>query len=103
MDFTDFRTNSCESGGLDVIFGGERYYKISLESNTDGSPVKLRDLIKYIVDNMIKDEKDINVFLENGTMWVFLFSMKLCFKISINSVKQDVPVFWLWSTTRTGS
>ncbi|ODV71607.1 ubiquitin-related modifier URM1 [Cyberlindnera jadinii NRRL Y-1542] len=64
----EFLTNSCKSGGLDVIFGGERYHKISLESNTDGSPVKLRDLIKYIVDNMIKDEKDINVFLENGTI-----------------------------------
>jgi ubiquitin related modifier 1 len=51
-----------------VIFGSERYHKICLPENTDNSVLRLRDLIKYIVDNMIEEEKDIEVFIENGTM-----------------------------------
>jgi ubiquitin related modifier 1 len=56
------------SGGLDVIFGSERYHKICLPENPDNSVLRLRDLIKYIVDNMIEEEKDVEVFIENGTM-----------------------------------
>ncbi|CCH42790.1 hypothetical protein BN7_2334 [Wickerhamomyces ciferrii] len=44
------------------------YYKIDLPQNEDGSPSTVADLIKFIVDTMIKDPKDVEVFLENGTI-----------------------------------
>jgi len=39
-----------------------------LPAKEDGSTLILGDLIKYIVENMIKDPKDVEVFLENGTV-----------------------------------
>ncbi|KAH3687415.1 hypothetical protein WICPIJ_001592 [Wickerhamomyces pijperi] len=55
-------------GGLDVIFNSERYHKVTVPSTNASTPLILRDLIKYIVDNMIKDPKDIEVFIENDTI-----------------------------------
>ncbi|CDR47710.1 CYFA0S36e00672g1_1 [Cyberlindnera fabianii] len=55
-------------GGLDVIFESERYHKVKLNEKDDGSPLILRDLIHHISTKMIKDEKDVCVFLENGTI-----------------------------------
>lgn len=51
-------------GGLDVIFGSERYHKVTIpgESNT------IKDLLDYIVANMIKNPKDVEVFIENDTV-----------------------------------
>lgn len=61
-------TNTQTRGGLDVIFESERYHKVKLNEKDDGSPLILRDLIHHISTKMIKDEKDVCVFLENGTM-----------------------------------
>lgn len=53
-----------------MIFEGQRSVKVCLDPKLDGSSLQLRDLIRYIVENMIRDEKDVSVFIENGTMCV---------------------------------
>lgn len=55
-------------GGLDVIFESQRYHKVTLPDKEDGSTLTVTDLIKFIVDNMIKDPKDVEVFLDNGSV-----------------------------------
>ncbi|CAR24305.1 ubiquitin-related modifier URM1 [Lachancea thermotolerans CBS 6340] len=52
-------------GGLDVIFGKQRTHKVSVSGNGD---VTVGNLIDYIVDNMIKNPRDKEVFIENDTI-----------------------------------
>lgn len=54
-------------GGLDAIFEKQRTYKLNVEG-PDGSTVTVGDLIDYIVQNMIKNDKDKEVFIENDTI-----------------------------------
>ncbi|KAH3663428.1 hypothetical protein WICMUC_005954 [Wickerhamomyces mucosus] len=55
-------------GGLDVIFESQRYHKLTVPNNEDESPIILKNLIDYIVNNMISDPKDVEVFIENDTI-----------------------------------
>lgn len=51
-------------GGLDVVFGKQRVHKVRI----DEPSVNAKRLISYIADEMITNKKDINVFLEEGTV-----------------------------------
>ncbi|EDO15569.1 hypothetical protein Kpol_487p2 [Vanderwaltozyma polyspora DSM 70294] len=56
-------------GGLDAIFKKQRVHKLTLKkNNSDDEPVTVGDLIDYIVENMIEDKNDVEVFLQNGTV-----------------------------------
>lgn len=52
-------------GGLDVVFDKQRLHKVDI---TDPPMPTVRDLIDYIVKNMIHNENDVGVFVENGTV-----------------------------------
>ncbi|AQZ10935.1 URM1 (YIL008W) [Zygosaccharomyces parabailii] len=52
-------------GGLDVVFNKQRLHKVDI---TDPPVPTVRDLIDYIVKNMIHNENDVGVFVENGTV-----------------------------------
>lgn len=52
-------------GGLDVIFDKQRIHKVNVDSP---DPVTVKDLIAYIVKNMIHNPNDVGVFIENGTV-----------------------------------
>ncbi|SCV05967.1 LANO_0H19130g1_1 [Lachancea nothofagi CBS 11611] len=54
-------------GGLDVIFEKQRTYKLNVPSKDD-SEVTVGSLIDYIVENMIKNPRDKDVFIENDTI-----------------------------------
>ncbi|SCU94560.1 LAME_0F07932g1_1 [Lachancea meyersii CBS 8951] len=54
-------------GGLDVIFEKQRTHKLSVPSK-DGDEVSVGTLIDYIVENMIKNTSDKDVFIENNTV-----------------------------------
>lgn len=51
-------------GGLDVIFNKQRMHQVLI----DGGEVTIKDLIDYIVAEMISNKNDIGVFVENGTI-----------------------------------
>lgn len=53
-------------GGLDVISSHVREHKVNLPF-TEGDAT-VRDLIKYICENIITDSKDIPVFIEDDTV-----------------------------------
>lgn len=53
-------------GGLDVISGKVREHKVALPFAEGGA--KVRDLVEYITKMVIRDEKDIPVFIEDGTV-----------------------------------
>ncbi|GMM29881.1 ubiquitin-related modifier [Martiniozyma asiatica (nom. inval.)] len=56
----------CEFlGGLDHIFGGLRSAKCQVESEKDAT---IRELLKYITDNFLKDAKDYDVFIQDETV-----------------------------------
>ncbi|CCD23022.1 ubiquitin-related modifier URM1 NDAI_0A08690 [Naumovozyma dairenensis CBS 421] len=52
-------------GGLDVIFNKERVHKVEVPQE---DPVTLKDLLDYIIDNMIANKNDVPVFIENDTV-----------------------------------
>lgn len=53
-------------GGLDVISSNVREHKCTLDMEEGEATMK--DLIKYITENIITDAKDIHVFIEDGTV-----------------------------------
>lgn len=52
-------------GGLDVIFDKQRIHKVNVDSPETPT---VKDLIDYIVKNMIHNPNDVDVFIENGTV-----------------------------------
>ncbi|AQZ14759.1 URM1 (YIL008W) [Zygosaccharomyces parabailii] len=52
-------------GGLDVVFHKQRLHNVDI---IDPPMPTVRDLIDYIVKNMIHNENDVGVFVENGTV-----------------------------------
>ncbi|GAV47928.1 hypothetical protein ZYGR_0I02240 [Zygosaccharomyces rouxii] len=52
-------------GGLDVIFDKQRIHKVNVDSSETPT---VKDLIDYIVKNMIRNPNDVDVFIENGTI-----------------------------------
>ncbi|CCC71685.1 hypothetical protein NCAS_0I00170 [Naumovozyma castellii] len=52
-------------GGLDVIFNKERVHNLNVPKE---DPVTMADLLDFIVETMIANKKDVEVFLENGTV-----------------------------------
>ncbi|KAH3898808.1 ubiquitin-related modifier URM1 SCDLUD_005146 [Saccharomycodes ludwigii] len=53
-------------GGLDAIFNKQRQYKLVVPNTPTG--VTVGDLIQYIVANMIKNQSDIEVFIQDNTI-----------------------------------
>lgn len=53
-------------GGLDVISGKVREFRVSLP--LEEGEATMKDVIEYITKNIIEHEKDIPVFLEEGTV-----------------------------------
>ncbi|AET39538.1 ubiquitin-related modifier URM1 Ecym_4499 [Eremothecium cymbalariae DBVPG len=54
-------------GGLDVIFNKQRQYKVTVERE-DMYDVDVGYLIDYIVENMLENPKDKDVFIEHDTI-----------------------------------
>ncbi|CAR26954.1 ZYRO0C05346p [Zygosaccharomyces rouxii] len=52
-------------GGLDVIFDKQRIHMVNVDSSETPT---VKDLIDYIVKNMIRNPNDVDVFIENGTI-----------------------------------
>ena len=52
-------------GGLDVVFNKQRTYDLNIP--TDGS-FTIKDLLDYLVDKMIENPKDVEVFIEDDTV-----------------------------------
>lgn len=50
-------------GGLDAIFNKQRLYKIS-----SNEIITIKDLLKYIIKNLLTSKNDINIFIENETI-----------------------------------
>lgn len=56
-------------GGLDVVFQKQRQWK--LEFKVDGKAddeINVGDLIEYLVENLIQNERDVEVFIENDSI-----------------------------------
>ncbi|CAB4254076.1 similar to Saccharomyces cerevisiae YIL008W URM1 Ubiquitin-like protein involved in thiolation of cytoplasmic tRNAs [Maudiozyma barnettii] len=54
-------------GGLDVVFEKKRTYDLSIP--TDGvDSFTMKDLLDYLVSNMIKNPNDVEVFIEDDTV-----------------------------------
>lgn len=53
-------------GGLDQTFNGVREAKIVVESTAD--EVLLRDLITHLANKIITNEKDYELFIQEGTV-----------------------------------
>lgn len=51
-------------GGLDVIFGGERRVKCTLETEE----ATITDLLGYITSNLLVNQKDLDVFIQEGSV-----------------------------------
>lgn len=52
-------------GGLDVVFNKQRTYDLDIAN--DG-PFTIKDLLDYLVEKMIENPKDVEVFIEDGTV-----------------------------------
>lgn len=53
-------------GGLDVVFNKQRTYDLDIPTNGDAFTIK--DLLDYLVDKMIDNPKDVEVFIEDDTV-----------------------------------
>lgn len=53
-------------GGLDIISNHEKNHKCALPFEEGQATMK--DLIKYVTENVIKDPKDVPVFIENNSI-----------------------------------
>lgn len=53
-------------GGLDVISKGVRVHKVLLPLEEGAATMK--DAVDYIAENVVADRKDVDVFLEEGTV-----------------------------------
>lgn len=57
-------------GGLDQTFGGVKNTKceiINSSNNSEDEPT-IADLIKYLADTMITNDKDMDIFIQDGTI-----------------------------------
>lgn len=52
-------------GGLDVVFDKQRTYDLDIPSEGEFT---VKDLLDYLVANMIKNPKDVEMFIEDGTV-----------------------------------
>ncbi|KAG0671651.1 Ubiquitin- modifier 1 [Maudiozyma exigua] len=52
-------------GGLDVVFNKQRTYDLDIPSS---GAFTIKDLLDYLVDKMIDNPKDVEVFIEDGTV-----------------------------------
>ncbi|GMM56238.1 ubiquitin-related modifier [Maudiozyma humilis] len=52
-------------GGLDVVFDKQRTYDLDIPSEGEFT---VKDLLDYLVTNMIKNPKDVEMFIEDGTV-----------------------------------
>jgi hypothetical protein len=59
--------NRLNSGGLELLFGNERKHKVVLPARLeDGSRPNITYLLKYLVDNLMKDQrKDMFIMEDN--------------------------------------
>ena len=55
-------------GGLDQTFGGVRSTKCQVSSSSAENEVKLMDLIQHLASNLITNEKDLEMFIQDGTV-----------------------------------
>lgn len=53
-------------GGLDVVFNKQRTYDLDIP--TSGDAFTIKDLLDYLVDKMIDNPKDVEVFIEDDTV-----------------------------------
>jgi hypothetical protein len=58
------------SGGLELLFGNERKHKVVLPARLeDGSRPNISYLLKYLVDNLMKDQR-IDMFIMEDNVYV---------------------------------
>lgn len=56
-------------GGLDQVFGGVRNTKCVVQpQNEENDEVTIKDLIDHLADKMITNEKDMDMFIQEGTV-----------------------------------
>ncbi|KUM56744.1 hypothetical protein ACN42_g10458 [Penicillium freii] len=59
-----------DSGGLELLFGNERKHKVVLPARLeDGSRPNISYLLKYLVDNLMKDQR-IDMFIMEDNVYV---------------------------------
>lgn len=55
-------------GGLDQTFNGVKNTKCTITKESANEDVTVADLIKYLADNLITNEKDMDLFIQEGTI-----------------------------------
>ncbi|CAG8901941.1 unnamed protein product [Penicillium egyptiacum] len=59
-----------DSGGLELLFGNERKHKVVLPARLeDGSRPNISYLLKYLVDNLMKDQR-VDMFIMEDNVYV---------------------------------
>jgi len=77
LPFTHFHTrpflslSPLFSGGLDVLFGGQKSINCQVPSKTDGSQLLLPDILKFMKDELLEERPEL--FLQGDTVYVFYF------------------------------
>lgn len=70
-----------DSGGLELLFGNERKHKVVLPARLeDGSRPNISYLLKYLVDNLMKDQR-IDMFIMEDNVYVNI-TLGLLFNIN---------------------
>ena len=56
------------SAGIETLFNNQRRWQLSIPALPDGKPADLAFLILWLKDNLLSKQKDVEMFVENGTM-----------------------------------
>ncbi|KAJ5902473.1 hypothetical protein N7495_003001 [Penicillium taxi] len=55
------------TGGLELLFGNERKHQVSLPARSDdGNPSNIAYLLRYLVDNLLKDQRKEMFIMEDN-------------------------------------
>ncbi|CAP80078.1 Pc12g04510 [Penicillium rubens Wisconsin 54-1255] len=78
------------SGGLELLFGNERKHKVVLPARLeDGSRPNISYLLKYLVDNLMKDQR-IDMFIMEDNVYVNAFSSSSMMPIGNSKAKRHM-------------
>lgn len=55
-------------GGLDQNFNGIKSTKLNIEAKNENDECTVRHLISYLAENLITNEKDLELFLQDDTI-----------------------------------